>query len=232
MQFNGDVNGQDIVTQTRWYCDADANAFSVNDITRNANIAYHMAIVAIQKADGTWQYDDSTNTTLPIATTDLVINQKTYTLADTHLEIERVDMKDPNGNWVKLMPYDQSQIDQSIDWINSVSAIPRMYDKSGSVLALTPPSSYNSTAGLKVYFKRHANIFVVGDTTKKPGFAEAFHNYIPLYTAITYCNVFKPTRVAALQADLDKLEKKMVRFYARREKDVGHRLSARTINAT
>ena len=183
MEYNPSSGEQGIVNQTLWYCSATTTDYPINDLTRNANIAYHKAVVHIQGADGTFQFDDSNNTTLPIGTADLVLGQKDYSFDDSMLEIERVEIKDSSGNWIHLKPIDQTQIRGALDEYKSANGLPSEYDKVGRSIFLYAATDYNSTGGLKVYFKRHANIFTTSDTTKSPGFAEAFHNIIPLYTA-------------------------------------------------
>ena len=229
MQYNSEANSQDIVNQTLWYCSASTTDYPINDLTRNANIAYHKAVVNIQSADGTWDYDDTNNTTLPIGTADLVSGQQDYALDDTMLELQRVEIKNSAGDWVLLKPTDQSEIHEAMSAYQSTDGAPFEYDKVGRSLFLYPAPNYASVAGLKVHFKRHANIFTAADNTKEPGFADAFHNIICLYTAREYCLLYKPERLVLIQNEIHELEAQMKKFYARRTKDVKTKLTPRRI---
>jgi len=75
MQYAGDTNDQDILSQIDFYCATNSTDYSVNDKTRHVNNAYHDAAQIIQSADGEWQWDDANNTTLPFGTTNLVSGQ-------------------------------------------------------------------------------------------------------------------------------------------------------------
>ena len=44
-------------------------------------------------ADDRWQFDDTNHTDYPIATTNLVANQRTHVLSVSHLRITRVEIK-------------------------------------------------------------------------------------------------------------------------------------------
>lgn len=224
MIFSGDANNQDIVSHTRWLATGSATStdYSVNDITRAANIAYHEAVVTIQSADGTWQYDDANNTTLPIATTTLTSGQQDYSLDDSMLEIEMLEVKDSSGTWRKLDPIDIDALrarGESISNYKTTNGAPVEYDKRGRSLFLYPAPSYTQSASLKIHFKRHANIFTPSDTTKEAGFMEAFHQIIPLKAALAYCRNFKPEKVNDLLAQIADVERKMEDFYGRRSKD-------------
>lgn len=219
-QYNSEANSQDLVSSITFHTDASTTDYSVNDRTRNVNKWYHKAVVLIQSADGTWQYDDANNTTLPIGTADLVSGQQDYSLDDSMLEIERVEIKDSGGNWVKLRPFDQVEVGVAMDEFMETDAQPMYYDKIGRSLFLYPAPNYASTGGLKVHFKRHANIFVVGDTTKEPGFADAFHEYVALGASLDYCKIYKPERVQAILNDITDMERDIKEFYGRRNKDV------------
>ena len=64
-------------------------------INRVSSLVWHI----IHKATGNWQYDDNNNTDLPFATTNLVLGQRRYTLPSDALTIQRIEIKDENGNW-------------------------------------------------------------------------------------------------------------------------------------
>jgi len=59
-------------------------------------------VALIITADGTWQYDDTNYTDLPIGTGTLVEAQQSYSFASEYLEIEIVKVKDIDGNWRTL----------------------------------------------------------------------------------------------------------------------------------
>ena len=56
----------------------------------------------IWMASGTWEFDDSNQTTLPEATTTLVANQTAYSLPTNINELHRVEVMDADGNYQLL----------------------------------------------------------------------------------------------------------------------------------
>jgi len=219
MQYNSHATGQDIISQISFLTDANLTDYVIADRTRNANVAYHKAVALIQKADGKWQFDDANNTTLPIATTALTTGQKDYGLADYMVEIERVEVKGTDGLWYKLDKIDSSEIEDALDEYHKTNGQPLKYDKQGRTLILYPAPNYTQVSSLKVYFKRPANIFDTTDTTKEPGFDDMFHDYIPTYAALVYCELYKPKRVPMLRERLSEMERLIAKFYGRRSKD-------------
>lgn len=219
MQFNSEANNQDLISQINFYCATSNTDYSVNDKTRNINNAYHEAAQIIQGADGTWEWDDTNNTTLPFGTTNLVSGQRDYGIDDAMLEIERVECKDANGNWKVLTPISEQEIKEPYNTFESTSGTPLYYDKVGSSLFLFPGTNYNSTDGLRVQFKRGANVFAVTDTTKSPGFNIRFHDFLCLSAAIAYCMLYKQERVQVLLGMKDRMADEMRMFYGRRQKD-------------
>lgn len=219
MQFSSHATGQDINTQISFLTDTTTTDFSLNDRTRNANIAYHKFVAVIQQADGKWQFDDANNTTLPIATTTLTSGQRDYSLDDDMVEIQRVEIKDTSGNWSEIKPIDLNEITGAVDEYFSTNGQPLHYDKQGRTLLLYPAPNYTQAASLKVYFKRPASIFSTTDTTKSAGFDEMFHDYIPTYAAYMYCLIYKPNLAARLAETLKDIEERAKKFYGRRSKD-------------
>lgn len=230
MQYNSEANNQDIVSQINFYCATSNTDYSVNDKTRNVNNAYHEAAQIIQSADGEWQWDDTNNTTLPFGTTNLVSGQRDYTIDDAMLEIERVEAKDAAGNWKLLKPIDQSQIDQPYLSFDAATGTPEYYDKVGSSIYLFPGTNYNSTGGLRIQFKRGASVFDVTDTTKTPGFAARFHDFLALSASLTYCMIYKQDRVQVLAQAKNMMKEEMLRYYGRRSKDTPQRMTPKVHN--
>src|SRR4051812_43738553 len=101
MKFNPTNKSQSIVADIDFILFGDGetfnSAYSLADRTRNVNIAWDEAVSELYKADPNHKWDDTTNTDLPFATTDLVAGQDHYTLLDSALVIWRVRIKDTNG---------------------------------------------------------------------------------------------------------------------------------------
>lgn len=233
VQYNSEANSQDLISSITFHTDATTTDYSVNDRTRNVNKWYHKAALIIQQADGTWAWDDSNNTRLPIGTAHLVLGQQDYSLDDAMLEIELIEIKDANGNWIAPTPIDISAFSrygQSLTNYQTNAGTPVEYDKRGRSIFLYPAPNYNSKGGLKIHFKRSASIFTPSDTTKEPGFAEPFHEYLALGASLDYCLLYKQERVPLLREQIQIMGRDMKAFYSRRSKDVPSRLTPAYIN--
>ena len=227
----------DINTLTRFLVNADISSYSAANLLINTNIAYEEIVGKIIGMDGRWQFDDQNYTTYPIGTQTLVASQNDYTFDSTQLEIERVEVKDAQGDWHLLTPIDKSQIGFAIDEFEPTPGLPWCYDKQGASILLYPaPSSATTTltSGLKVYFKRTASIFTSAEVTtgtKVPGFASPFHQLISYKAAIPFAVVNLPQRVPALMAEVTRMEKGLEQHYGRREQDRRKTLQMRPINS-
>ena len=102
----------------------------LSTFTRGINDGMNRVTSLILQADNRWQFDDTNQTDYPIATTTLVTTagseQQDYTLAVSHLRIERVEVKDAQGNWHLLTPIDQTDIsDQALSDLMSAAGLPQ-----------------------------------------------------------------------------------------------------------
>jgi hypothetical protein len=218
MQFNSEANGDDIVSDIDYWAGTDVTSYPLAAKARNSNRALDRIVQLIFRADGTWQWDDDNQTDLPIATTDLVAGQRDYTLAVSHLKVERVRIKDAAGNWITLTAIDRRALPDTD--LNASNGTPTQYDKIGSSFLPYPAPSYGSTAGFEVQFQRGASYFVPTDTTKSPGFASHLHRLIPLYAARDYCLKNDMTkRVSVITNEIKTLEMELVEHYSSRFKD-------------
>lgn len=177
-------------------------------------------------ADGRWQWDDTNNTDYNIATRNIISGRQDYAFALEHLEIEKVLVKDSGGAWHVIKSIDQNDTD-AVEYLeNSNSGIPQKYDKRANSLFLYPIPNYNSTGGLKIYFKRGPSYFVYTDTTKVPGFASIFHEYPVIHA----CAYYALDRTLATKNDffetMTMMEDSIKTYYGRRSKDERTRLTA------
>ena len=220
----------DLNQEIRDLCDADTTSYPAATLLRRVNNALEILVGKIINADGTWQFDDTNYTTTPVGTGTLVSGQSSYSFADEFLDIETVKIKDVNGNWIILDPIDQSQDDEALEQRLSVSGvtitgIPTHYEKNGDTVRLypAPTATYVTlTNGLKVEFKRTADIFTAAQVTtgtKIPGIASPYHMLVAYMSAIPYCMSYKKDRVALYEKKAMELEKDMLDFYSSREKD-------------
>jgi hypothetical protein len=195
------------------------------DFVRDANFALDKVTQLILNHDNSWEWDDNNRTDLPVGTASLVSAQQDYSLPVTHLKVIRVRAKDSAGNWVTLQPISRRSLSDSE---LSATGVPRYYDKLASSIFLTPTPNYASSGGLEVQFQRPSDYFVVGDTSKEPGFASVFHRLISLYPALDYTEIHSmDAQSAKIRNRIEKMEAELVEFYSSRDYDKQHSLSLR-----
>lgn len=196
------------------------------------NAANNRVASLILKADDRWQWDDTNQSDLPIATTSLVSGQKDYSVATTHLTIDRVEVKDASGNWIALEQIDQQSLKRgkltALTEHQETSGTPNQYDVIGSSIFLYPTPNYSQSASLKVYFTRGPSEFTSGQLTAgtaSPGFNSLFHELIPLWVAYDYAVANGLNTTSAFLASIQLREKDLWDFYGLRNRDMRPRFS-------
>ncbi len=106
MVYNDTSTNQGIVQDIYFGISANSSSYPIADVTRAVNMGLDKVSSIILQADNRWQFDDKNNTTLPIATTDLVLNQQDYEFDSTFLEVEKVMVSDPSGYYHEIYNID------------------------------------------------------------------------------------------------------------------------------
>jgi hypothetical protein len=226
MQFYENDNKSGICQKIDFLCSTTDTSYTRLQKTREVNNALEALVGQIINADGTWQWDDTNHTDLPIGTGDLVDGQSSYSFASEYLDIENIKVKDANGNWHILQPLDQSQIDIPLEDFLTDDSLPLYYDKLGDTIKLYPaPAAADvyASANIKVQFKRTADLFAYASTTaadtQEPGLPSPYHEMLAYMAAIPYCMAYKKDRVGMYEEKIKQMTKQLIAFYGRREKD-------------
>jgi len=169
---------------------SDTSQYPIVQFIRNANSWYRKADSWVWEAAGTWEFDDSNWTDLPVATSTLVDGQQDYTLPSTARKIDRAEVLDASENYQKLIPFDKSQIGDAMDEFMETDGLPKYYDLVGNSILLYPaPATASVTVakGLQLYFVRDISEFGVTDTSTEPGFDNHFHRIVSLGASYDFC---------------------------------------------
>ena len=200
-------------------------AAKLQSFTRWINERYLEITGFIISCDGRWQWDDSNQTNSPVATTALVSGQRDYEVLSATpssgqdwLEVEKVEIKDSNGDLYYLNPIDEKQTNASLEETYETSGTPVYYDFIGASIKLYPASDYASADGLKVHFKRAPLLFATSATTKIPGFASIFHKYLSLGASFDYCISNDMGRANNLKVLMAEIKADIKKFYSKRSK--------------
>lgn len=203
----------------------DSTSYPIEHKTRNVNRHYDEVVSLILQADGRWKWDDTNNASQPSTTLNMTESTTAVAIPDTtYLTVNRVEVKDVNGNWYKIHPFNEHEVtDQSMTEFLKTPGRPLYYEKVGGFLNLYPkPTSANVilTSGLKVYFQRDASYFTVSDTTKIPGFAAPFHRLLSFGAALDYAIVKGMNgKVNMFMSIIQKMQQDLQLFYSSRSRD-------------
>ena len=223
------MNYQDLQADVDFLVDTNSVIYTVADKTRNFNLALDELSGVIIGCDGTWQWDDSNYTDLPIGVTSIVNNQQDYSFADEHLTIEALEIKDASGNWTRLKPINlypefNEALRGSITSFMSTPGMPEYYDKVGDSVFLYPIPNYTQAESLKAFFQRKADPFTTADTTKEPGFAKHLHRYLSISVAYDWAVAKSHPKMNFLLNEKERYKKMIMDFYTKRIKDEVRRL--------
>lgn len=184
MQINSGTDA--IIADIDFHCDTNSTSYPIEDKIRNVNRWAYAAHVAQIEASNRWQIDDTNLSTLPHLTTTMVDSQEDYTLPSGYLRVERVEVKDSEGDWKQLKPLDHRDIKKGYTEFEETDGLPAYFDLVGNSLILMPAPAANDVtlaSGLKVHILREIDVFTTSDSTQTPGFPEPFHR-ICVYGAV------------------------------------------------
>lgn len=221
-------------------------SYSIAERTADENLALDKAWSIIFKAVKNWQYDDSNHTSdYPFVETDLVANQKDYAFTTDEqgnliLDIFRVMIKNSSGVYVEIQPVDmRDDSNTETYWDgNDTAGIPVTYSKTGNGIILNCPPNYSwriateLERGLKIFINREGSYFTTSDTTKKPGFAGSFHEYVSLRPSYYYAFRKGLKNKNDLKNEMLEMEASIKNHYSSRERDdEPSRITAEEINS-
>jgi len=240
MQFNDTTTKMGIIQDCEMLLamtdgNISGNATLIKIFTRLINSWYRRVNSIIWEVTGDWEYDDSNWTDLPIATTDLVDEQQDYEIPSTAQKVDRVEVKDSEGNYQLITPIDKSQIKTSaMTEFEETSGMPIYYDLLGRSLFLYPKpdaASVTLTAGLKIYVSRDVDAFLYTDTTKEPGFVSNFHRILSLGASYDYAFSYEMgTKANFLKGQINELREELRDFYGARHRAMPVRISPKRRN--
>lgn len=222
------------------------DGFITGDTTRlkqwtgSVNLGLDRVFHIIFEADGKWNFDDRNHTDYPIITTNLIDGQRDYSFttdgsSNLILDVARVFVRNStSAPYYEIYPVDvqsapEAEITGFVDGQNREGS-PYTYDKTATGIFLDPIPSANVTAGLKIYINREGSYFTTADTTKTPGFAGLYHEYLVLEPAYRYARVNGLKSHELLKRDLLELGEEIKKYYSRRAKDERHIITGKKIN--
>ena len=238
MQFSDTTNNLGIIQYCEDYCGLgdtgiSGDATKLKEFTRYSNRAMRQIWHWIFLAQGLWRYDDSNQTDLPQGTTTLTSAQATYALPDDGITVQRVEIKDENGNWVKLKQLTEDEITIAIEEFHDTDGQPVYYTLLADTIELFPAPNYTQAASLKVYFDRGIVEFANTDTTAVPGFASPYHELVAVGASLEWLIAKRPDArtLGELKEKWNMGQQQVSQFYSMRDKDKRVKLQRKYISS-
>lgn len=241
MQFSDTSTNQGLIQDCEFlvfggdYGIISGNTEYLQEFTRLLNEGLNKATTKIMVSDNRWQYDDPNHSDYPIGLTTLTSGQQDYQLEfsadDSHLKIDRVEIKTSAGLWKKLKPIDLADTNEAQTELYKTDGEPMYYDKTANSIFLYPAPNYTQVNSLKVHYQRQPSYFATTDTTKRPGVPAMFHRLVSLYACEDFCLSKNMTeKLNQIAARRQEIEGDMQDYYNRRDKDDKPRMTIRSVN--
>lgn len=207
--------------------------------TRDLNLgldAYQMLTIP---PSSSWQADDTNHTRYPNIKFNLVSGQQDYNFTEDEqgnqiLDIYRVEVKDPSGNWTLLEPYDEMLETDSIGYRATFTGTPTRYYKTANGIFLDVTPNYNSTEGIRMWFARTPSYFTVtsgtSDDTKEMGAPNNHHVYPVMWAAYNYWLPLDTAKANLYFGQMVRKEKEIKGYYANRKRDEQNILTSECVN--
>ncbi len=189
MVFSNSSAGSGLIQECERICNLGAGGISGNtqllkDFTARINEGLDRFYTLAFQVDQIWNFDDrnyaDTDQNLPIATTSLVSGTKDYLFDVELLGVSQVFAKDSSGVFHELKPQDDLTSPRAYD-LQTGSGTPNTYELVGNSIILDATPNYNSSAGLKVVFKRNGIKFTAADSAQAVGIPSLFHPFLARY---------------------------------------------------
>jgi len=226
----------------RRFTGTEVNSYTAAQLLVDVNNSYERITgkILVENAGGKWKYGDANYTAFPTYTFNLTNGTAAYdinallgtgTYPDSHepLLILGIEVADQNGIYHLLDPITLEDIHKqgfSQSQYLSTNGRPIEYEKREHMLVLYPAPdngvSVTLTNGLRVFFLRTADRFTSAEVTtgtKEPGFPSPWHDILAWEAAHTFAVAKGLSNVNLLEAGVNKREKGLLDFIAKRNQD-------------
>ncbi len=179
---------QNIQDRVFFLTGTSSSDWSLVNFNNAVSRALERVVTLINRSDSRWEYDDTGYLDLNVATLTITSGQQQYSLATSHLSIDRIEIKDSGGNWRRIRQTDQQVLKRGFsgDGISgqlssvsdpalalgettpstgrsgaylSATGVPLEYDLMGLRLYLFPVPNYTQAKSIKIYFTRGPILF-------------------------------------------------------------------------
>lgn len=219
--------------------DISGNPKRMKKYTAKCNIALDCAFALIFRAGGRANFDDANHADYNVITMAITSGQRGYFFTTDQqgnlvLEIAKILMRiSSTGRYQELDTVDAASSDYGTDDITNgqnVTGIPSAYDKQANGFITDVIPNFSADDGFQIFISREASYFDVDDTTKMPGFAGLFHNYIPLKVAADEAGIKTVKNTNYIVSEAKRVNDEMEYHYGQKNKDEQPVMKERPLN--
>lgn len=223
-------------------------------IANNASYERIVGKILAETSGGNMKFGDLNYTAFPTYTFTLTNAVGTYDLRDWltaddsgstsansfPLVILGMEVLDVNGIW---HPLEQITFDDirdtgvAIPEYRKTAGLPVEYELRDNQVVIYPAPdngvSVTLASGLRLYYLRTADIFTTGEVTtgtKEPGFPAPWHDIIAYESAYTYALANGLKTAPSLLNEVQRKEKELLQFIAKRNRDTRSVMTMREVN--
>lgn len=235
MVFNDTAGGTGVIQEVERITGLGQGGITGNgvlflDFTARINNAKDRFFALAFEFDELWSFDDrnyaDTGLTLPIGWTNIVSGQRDYLFSAELLALEQVFVKDSNGVFYEIFPQDDRNEPRAYDLTNTGGRV-SAYELVGNSIILDTAPAYNSTAGLKVVYKRNGTKFTTSDGGVAIGIPSLFHPYLAREASQPYLDEKNKSNKVSNQNKIYQDEEALKKFISNRAKPKRLRLTVK-----
>lgn len=193
MQFNGNSDSSDIVSEVLKICKATTGKYSLKDIARRVNLGIDRYFEIAFEVTGDASFDDSNRAAAPIVTQAFVSGTNSYKLSSFSGSLTNfvsLEALDAAGNQTALIEESSIEINFSQDYSTSITGTPSYFVKIGDFIYVRPTPNYNKNPGLRAFVNRQGSYVASTDTTINIGIPSIHHAFLCKYAAQPYLEEF------------------------------------------
>ena len=232
MQFNPTDTTQSIVALADEWVNTSTSSYPLAQKALHANVYMQRVTNIILESNDSIQWDDINHPDGNVLFFDLKSGERKYTIFQDEngkdlLQIQKLLVKDSNGKWQILTPYDFGDPEaEDILTGNGGSGVPEKYDWQGKFLRFDKEPNYASSQGVQIVFQREPTYFSASDTTKEPGFNADFHYLVAFWMAYSYASRKGMAVANTLRQEIEQGEERLRNRYRQRSREKNKQLYA------
>jgi len=217
MVWSDTINKTGIVEDCDFWAGTNSTTYPLVDKARNANKALRQIGRRIIRSMYAESFLDDNATDFNIEYTNLVAGQDNVTMAVGVFTIERVRVKDQNGEFVTL---DQVARRELTDYELNEGGSPTKFYRAGQSIVLAPTPSYGATNGIEIEYQKslEQEFTATGNDIRIPGFHEDYHPLVSLHMARDYCAINDQNRYAVILQEIARIEAMMDQDFQHRNR--------------